>query len=216
MTAICVIIPTIGRSTLADLLDSISPQMQAGDRVMVAYDAPDRFDFCQESVDIARKESEDGVTWRCYPPSHVAGGHYGHVARNRMLDLLADLEDAPEWVWSIDDDDCATFGAVDMIRSAIESEQAPWYVFRMRGGESSHFAGLVVPLMGQTLQRGNVGTPMIVFPVGGARFGVGEFDGHAAGYFGDYEMALALDAELGDPAWMEPTVAVIRPVAVGA
>lgn len=214
MTALSVIIPTIGRRSLSDTLESLAPQMQENDRVMVVVDDLARYDFCSEAVNFAREASDPGVAWRCLP-NHGQGGHYGHPARNAALDLLCELEERPEWCWSIDDDDIATFGAVDMIRSAIDSREGAWYVFKMRGGVGSHFPNVTVPALGPQLLRGNVGTPMLVWPLGRSRFGVnGEWDGMPAGYFGDFEMSHWLLLEFGEPAWREETVAEIRPVAV--
>jgi hypothetical protein len=118
----------------------------------------------------------------------------------------------------LDDDDVATFGALDMIRSACGSGAAPWYVFRMRGGDGSHFPGLVVPTMGDVILQGNVGTPMIVFPSRcESRFGVNATDGeHGSGYFGDYLMAASLQLELGDPGWRSEVVCEVRPAEVEA
>ncbi len=214
MTRIAVVVPTIGRPELIDTLESLAPQLADGDRVMVACDNLRRYDFCSEAVGVSREESADGATWRCYPlnPPDAPLGHYGHPARNVMLDLLVGLEHGVDWVWSIDDDDVATFGALDMIRAACSSGDHPWYVFRMKGGAGSHFAGVSVPTMGNVLGKGNVGTPMIVFPTEAtARFGLDAVDGHEPGYFGDWQLAVALQQELGAPGWVEAVVAEIRP-----
>ncbi len=181
---------------------------------MVACDRTSRYDFCSEAVAFGREASSGGVTWRSYRASHdgEALGHFGHPARNFMLDTLDGLEDKPDWCWSIDDDDVATFGALDMIRAACSSGNHPWYVFRMKGGAGSHFAGVSVPTMGNVLGKGNVGTPMIVFPTeAAARFGLDAIGGHEAGYFGDWQLAVALQQEFGAPGWVEAVVAEIRP-----
>lgn len=216
MTRLAVIVPTTGqRRSLSATLDSLVPQLEHGDRCMVICDDLSRYDFCSEAVGFAREAGADGVMWRCYP-NREQPGFYGHASRNIALNILEDLEDGPDWVWSLDDDDVATFGAVDMIRSAIASGEAQWYVFRMRGGAGSHFPGVVVPTLGPRLLRGNVGTPMMVFPVCSSRFGSAEMENMPAGYFGDYQQAQGLLLELGEPQWQPEIVAEIRPVEAGA
>lgn len=213
MTALAVIVPTVGRSSLVDLLEALAEQVQGGDRVMVYCDRDERYDFCSEAVNFAREASDPGVAWRCFPTHGPLGG-YGHPARNLALDLLEELDDAPTWCWSIDDDDLPVFGGLDMLRSAAASGRAHWYVFSMRGGRRSHFGGIVVPTMGNVLLRGNVGCPMLCWRLGDSRFGDSTFDDRGPGYFGDYEMAVALQGEYGDPVWVDQIVAHIRPVTV--
>ena len=217
MSRLAVIIPTVGRNSLDGALDSLVTQMEDGDRVMVVVDDMRRYDYCSESVADARERGADGVTWRCYPNQNdTLLGSYGHAARNLMLDLLEELDERPDWVWSLDDDDAATFGAVDIIRAQIVTGDASWYVFRMRGGVNSHFPGVTVPTMGEKILVGNVGTPMMVFPVGRSRFGTQELKGHGVadmppGYYGDWEMAMALKSEMGEPKWIPSVVCEVRP-----
>jgi hypothetical protein len=216
--SLAIIVPTTGRLSLAFTLASLAAQTQDRDRVLVMCDDPLQYDTAQTCVETIRADAKG--CWCCYP-SNENLGHYGHPQRNRVLDLLENLDDAPAWVWSLDDDDVATFGALDMIRGAVTSGEAAWYVFRMVGGDNSHFPGLVVPAAGPKFARGNVGTPMIVAPaVCAARFGTGIDMGHGpdrgAGYFGDWEFAEALADELGAPQHRDEIVAEIRPALVTA
>lgn len=211
MTRLSVIVPTIGRLSLAATLNSLAPQLRKGDRVDVVCDNPERYKSVSGLVTHFRDAAPE-PTWRCWPTPEPLGC-YGHPARNMALDLLEKLEDAPSTVWSLDDDDQATFGSVDFIRHAIQSFNAPWYVFKMKGGAGSHFPDVVVPTMGPILSRGNIGTPMLVWSLGTSRFGVDVYDGHDDGYFGDFQMVEALDKEFGSPLWMDNVVAEIRPVA---
>lgn len=209
MTGIAIIVPTTGRLSLAFTLASIAQQTQDEDRVLVMCDDPVQYDNAQTCVEAIRAGAKG--CWRCYRSDEPLG-HYGHPQRNLALTLLAELEDAPKWAWSIDDDDIATFGALDMIRAAVDSGAAPWYVFRMVGGPNSHFPGVTVPTVGNVVEPGNVGTPMLVFPVDcGARFGLSEYRGQPAGYFGDAEMAEGLLGVLDEPGWRDEIVAEIRP-----
>ncbi len=150
---------------------------------------------------------------RVVDDSQKRRGSYGHPARNEGIDNTM-----TKWVCSIDDDDVYVPGAFDTIRAAIkEHPDADWFIFQMVGGPGSHFPGVTVPAMGHTLRLGNVGTPMLVWRKGVSRFGMRGTDDYGndygAGYFGDWQMAEALQAEYGDPVWIDHPVAVIRPLA---
>jgi hypothetical protein len=186
VVGLTVIIPTVGRDSLAATLGSLTPQLSDEDDIMVV---------------------EDGETQL---------GAYGHGARNWMLDRF-DLDWGGTHFWSIDDDDIAASDALNIIRTAIESFPGAWFIFQRIGGANSHYHGLKVPHTKHKVLPGNVGTPCIVWPASAeARWGTGAFaiDGlptHNPGYFGDYEMAVALQKELGDPVWVDEVIAIIRP-----
>ena len=140
-------------------------------------------------------------------------GACGHPARNEGIDRTT-----TEYVCSIDDDDVYVPGAFNLIRAAIrDNPGAGWFIFRMVGGPGSHFNGVTVPVLGHVLRLGNVGTPMMVWRNCAARFGMRSTDEQGrdfgAGYFGDWEMAKALQAEYGDPVWINETICVVRPQA---
>lgn len=214
MTGIAIIVPTTGRLSLAFTLASLAQQTQDADRVLVMCDDPLQYDNAQTCVEEIRAGAKG--CWRCYPTDEPLG-HYGHPQRNLALDLLAELEDAPAWAWSIDDDDIATFGALDIIRAAAASNSAPWYVFRMVGGDNSHFPGVTVPTMGQVIEPGNVGTPMLVFPADcDARFGLDAYRDMPPGYYGDAAMAEGLLGVLDEPGWRDEIICEIRPALVTA
>lgn len=211
-----VVVPTVGRPSLSDTLASVATQVLPRDRVIVVCDRPKNYNLVQYAVEAARQIAVKGSIWRCVPARPLnenrALGRFGHPARNLGIDLAGILDMAPEWCWTLDDDDVATFGAIAAIRQACASGLGPWYVFRMRGGAGSHFAGVTVPTMGEAIQKGNIGTPMMVFPTKiRPRFGIAPVDGHEDGYFGDYEMAMALERELGAPHWCEEVVCEVRP-----
>jgi len=216
VSRIAITIPTIGRESLREAVQSLVPQLADGDRVMVVCDDMTRYDFCSDTVADAREAAADGVMWRTYPTDKPRGA-FGHAGRNMALDMLLELEDAPSWSWSIDDDDIATPWALEKIRAATLTGDSPWYVFRMVGGAGSHYPGLKLPNQGPVIRAGNVGTPMLVFPVCDARWGTTSVDTNLGsqpdGYFGDYQMAISLTDELGQPGWVDSTVCEVRPKA---
>ncbi len=217
---LAVLVPTVGRESLRALLEALVTQASPGDCVLVRVDDMRRYDFCAKIVSEAREAAAKGTVWRCYP-NHADGplGACGHAGRNWLIEHLAGLEKRPNWTWSCDDDDRPSRDVLYRIRKAVSSGNAPWYLFSMKGGDGSHFPGRVVPDPKLGVRIGNVGTPCIVAPVSAkARWGLNALTlagtEHPAGYLGDGEFALALKDELGQPAFVDAVVAVIRPAPV--
>lgn len=157
-------------------------------------------------------------------------GGFGHPARNYELDAG---HVATDYVVSIDDDDAFLPGALAAVRTVIADTLrfasdgvpwfVPWFVFRMTFGPGSHANGTTI-WHRRELKPGNVGTPMMVWPASArARWGTGPLRAGlygdlwpdiGDGYFGDYEMAAGLEAELGPPVWREEVIAIVRPAAI--
>jgi len=213
LTAITIIIPTVGRPSLYDTLIALAPQMIDGDRVMVMCDLPVAYNRVSDMARGVKFATKAKGTWRCYPTTKQLGA-FGHRQRNRALNLLCELTVRPDWVWSIDDDDEPAFGALDFIRARIEEHGNRPLVFRMRYGVGHHANGMVLPHRNQ-IAIGDIGTPMIVAPLCPAEFGLRSTDSlgrdHGEGYCGDYEYAKMLEEELGAPVWCDEIIAEIRP-----
>jgi hypothetical protein len=187
---ITVIIPTTGRESLWGTIGSLDPQLHEEDSLVVIYD-----------------HDENGVGVNPFFESHShdysmrylvrLGGNYGHTNRNRVLDHHVETSH----VWTLDDDDIATPGALDAMRAHMDD---PWTIFRMHYG-SGPANGITLP-HSHRIAYGNLGTPMIFAPLTNARFG--------EHYSGDHDYAVELQELLGEPVWAEETVAIIRPIAV--
>ncbi len=196
---ITAVVPSSGRPSLEATLESC----RGADQVVVIGD-PDNLTVQA----LAR-----GFGYRYYAshPSE-AQGHCGHIARNMGLGLVTTSH-----VATIDDDDAYLPGAFEAMRTAIAEHPRSPLFFRMVGGDGSHFPGVTV-WNDKRLAIGQVGTPMIVAPTGRARFGTRSADDYGRefgdGYFGDFEYGVALVGEFGEPVWLEPLIAVIRPTAV--
>jgi hypothetical protein len=207
-----VVIPTIGRLSLNATLQSLLPQVGRGDEVVVMRDGgfdPVCHNLCRtyQSVNQAR--------WT-HDFTNGDLGAFGHPARNRAIDTYPNAE----FFWSLDDDDVALSGALDAMRAAIDDARRtpaslPFFVFQMQGGANSHFPGRTVPVTGHEIRPGNVGTPMLLWPNCSARFGTEAHPelpfGEKPGYYGDLDMTLALQEELGPPVWVDTPVAMVRP-----
>lgn len=198
-----IIIPTLGSPSVGATMNSLNPQVKRGDEVLVVADG--EWDpILNNACALHQKASK--ARWT-HEATRERIGFYGHGVRNWILDGGV----WTDYVWSIDDDDIALPGALDVIHEGIFQYPGRWFIYQMVGGKNSHFPGVTVPITPGMLTRGNVGTPCIVAPSSAkARWGTAPSD-HGDGYFGDYDYAVALQEELGDPVWVPVTVACIRP-----
>lgn len=189
MTGLTIIVPTVGRETLAATLASIHRQTVVGDRVIVAADGP---------RPRAREIFHDHrwPDWEFF--EFEFDGHWGHGLRNSILDQL----EPGTHVVTIDDDDVYEDGALDLFREARCDRPV---IFRMAFGRAHAADGLVV-WQRPHVQYGDIGTPMILAPVCRARFGLE--------YHGDFTYVTQLVEELGEPIWRPEVVARIRPTVV--
>ena len=207
---ITVIIPTTGDrdsliATLASCLDA--------DQIIVAVNKISREQLAEVDQKIRAAGLRFGHKGYSLMWDRHASGMFGHRARNSALQDVV-----MSHVVSIDDDDVFLPGAFDAIRAAIAYYPGRWFVFQMVGGPGSHFPG-VVCWQNRRIRIGDVGTPMIVAPASAkARWGSRGVDDFGRdlgeGYFGDYEYAAALQAELGDPVWLPVVIAEIRPAVI--
>lgn len=224
MSGITVIIPTLGeRRSLYGTLLSLKGQTRQGDCVEVINDGMKGGEVDSLLMEFQAMGRTPGVWMSVGGSRKVPRGAYGHAARNVVMDEWRFQEGRPSYdsyFWSLDDDDVALPGALESIRETIAENEGRWFVFQMVGGANSHFPGQKVPTVGHVIRPGNIGTPCIVWPASAkARWGTGVIldmiadneRHHAPGYFGDYEMAVALQDELGDPVWVDTVIAEIRP-----
>jgi hypothetical protein len=120
-------------------------------------------------------------------------GFWGHGVRNHLLPIVyTDL------VWHLDDDDVAAPSALHAIRHST----GIWTIFRMEF-MAGHPANGIVCWREKVLRKGDIGTPMVIAPPSTARFDLE--------YGGDFAYVQGLRDELGEPAWDETIIALIRP-----
>lgn len=190
MIPLAIIVPTIGRPSLSATLRSISLQCKEDDNVIVVSDGhrPLARDIYQEWA------PHDWWQYLELPPD----GNWGHGLRNQVMDAL----EPNTHVVTIDDDDVYEDGALELFRAACCNIPV---VFRMRFGRGHPADGLTV-WREPEVRYGDIGTPMILAPVGRSRFGLE--------YHGDFAYVSALVEEHGEPIWRPEVVAHIRPSAV--
>lgn len=193
VSSVTVIVPTLGRPTLARLFASLERQLLAGDEVIVVADAQGFVDAAAEMYEHAGRDS--CAFWRFHV---MDSGCWGHPARNwAMSEARGDL------LWSLNDDDTAAPLALAHIRGA--DRHAP-SIFRSVWEPGTRFAnqpyGYAAPLLWNdpSVRLGNVDAAMIVAPSScEARWGLR--------YEGDYDFAVALEREYGRVAWRTNVVA---------
>lgn len=191
MVNLTVIVPTVGRTSLIQCLNSFADDLAANDQVIIIRDG---FGADTQRLTTEYADLYPETDWLYL--EHERTADFGHPLRNHVLDNHVENE----WVWSIDDDDEATVSALTYIRTTIEP---PWGMYKMHYGPGHRASGITLWNQ-KRVWYGNIGTPMIVAPANSlARWGTG--------YDGDYQYAQNLRDELGEPNWYEQTVALIRP-----
>jgi glycosyltransferase involved in cell wall biosynthesis len=179
-----VIVPTIGRETLAATLASAAAQLEGGDEVVVVGDG---------LQPRARALFEAGRTlgpqWRYV--EHGSPDEFGNAQRNAGIRLASG-----HYLLFIDDDDIYADGALAAVRAAIAAAPGRSFVFKM-----DNYGDLLWRLPRFTY--GDVGTPMFVCP--NLRGALPHWTGS------DYDWATAVAARHGEPVWREELVAIVRP-----
>lgn len=144
-----VIVPTLGRETLAYTLASIKPQMQPGDEVVCVSDGQNlKAERLWHQANVPGRYRETAVTHDC-----------GASQRNLALSLARG-----DVVLFMDDDDAYLPGSFAAIRKALAEQPVP-HVFRMRYAAESwgHKPGNVLWRVPQFVND-NVSTQMLAYP----------------------------------------------------
>lgn len=192
---ITVVIPTIGRPTLARTLASLAGQAWApGDAVLLVGDGGPR--LC------ARELWEQFRLPGQYLETPWQMGSWGHPLREWVQrEGLAKTSHR----WQMDDDDAAWPGAIQTIRAAITAAPDRPHLFRMDFGRQQWDRPILWDR--PELREGFIGTPCLVAPTD-ARFS----QRWPARYGGDYDHIRAVcEAAPAGPVWVPQVVCVCRP-----
>ncbi len=188
---ISVIVPTIGRDSLPQTLESFANELLIGDTVIVACDG-----YHPHVSDLVGGFAKRFPSADWLQITLDKQGDFGHPARNYVLDHCVDIG----YVWTIDDDDVSVPGTLTTLH---EHTSGDWTIFRMLFGDAHRAHGITCWREPQ-IRYGDIGTPMIFAPKCRSRFG--------SRYEGDWDYLQSLQAELGEPVWDEQVIALIRPV----
>jgi hypothetical protein len=202
--AICV--PTIGRDTLWDTLESIAKQLGVADSVTIM---PDLANSTLEGVDNARaafqffSDKTRDTRWN-YDAMYYPARSWGHCQRNRHIRLT----NPGKWICSIDDDDAYTPTAFRAFRTAAVVYGAVPLIFRMRMPEGhliwkDNYRGDMI--------LGNYGTPCFLVP---RVRGHDKNPVYGLEYAGDHSYIHEAARMIGDPQFVNEVVANINPKGV--
>lgn len=189
------VIPTVGRPTLARTLASLREQAWGpGDVVLVVGDGPQLI-----ARELARQVG--GVPIR-YIETPRQMGEWGHGVREWVQ---AERLLTTSHRWQLDDDDAARPQAIQAIRTAAREHPGRPLLFQMDFRRQQWDRPLVWNR--PELTEGNVGTPCLVAPVGAP------FDRPwSPRYGGDYDHIRAVcESHPAGPVWRPEVICVCRP-----
>lgn len=190
MTTLSLIVPTIGRPTLARALLSLRRQAwRAGDEVLLVGDGPQL---------VARSLWEQfHLPGRYLEVPQTSPPDWGHTPRNLTHSLARGA-----YLMALDDDDELTSGAVATVRASLAVNPSRPHLFRMSGDLN---VGTVWKV--KDVRLGNVGTPMFVTPNDSAKLGR-----YASRHGGDCDFIRETCSFYSDgPVWREEIICAIRP-----
>lgn len=203
-----IIVPTCGRATTGQTLQSITHQMDESDELIVVSDSflPK---IAELVADVANK----------MPRGRIVHHYTDAVTRDnggsqRDLGILVAQGD---WLLFMDSDDIYTRNALDEVRqSLVESGVKKPHIFKMQGGSHSGWtdigggSGWTGTLWKyERLAYGNVGTPMVVCPCveGLPLWSRHDKNGHDFGWICD------VSNMFNGVVWVDKVISIIRPSA---
>ncbi len=189
MVTLSVIVPTLGRATLARTLDSILSQLSLRDEVIVAP-APGA-----DMVALAGLCESSAIT--LLDPASPAPGR-GAGERNAAMKVATGSH-----LVFMDDDDVYLHGALDVMRAAACDRPV---MFRMDATN----VGIGIKWVEPEVRYGNVSTQMFVVPNDPGRLGT--WAPHQGTEGSDFTFIKGCCERMGDPVWREEIVAVLRPL----
>lgn len=183
-----ILLPTIGRPSLARTLASIYTQrLEFGDEVLLAIDA--NYNAAHATWDAAK------LSGKVFSIPNGPHCDWGHTPRNLVMPYATG-----DYLLSIDDDDSYEPGAFDAIRRALaENPQRP-HIFRMR-----YKGGLL--WRDNAVEVGNFSTQQLVIPNDPSKLGK-----YGSRYEGDYDFMLQTLSlyPQGSVVWREEVIARYR------
>jgi hypothetical protein len=188
-----ILLPTIGRPTLINTLNSIMKQQwQEEDELVIACDG--NVEKVHEIVDPIIKEfSNRKILFVEYKTGH---NDWGHTPRNLIMPSLKG-----EYCIHIDDDDIMTNNAFETIRKDIQSKAFVYfYKMYLPNGELKLWKT-------KEIKYANLGTPCIIHRLD--HYSYCKFEPH---FGGDFDF-IKNTAELNDDSieWKESFIAIIKP-----
>lgn len=185
--SLSIIIPSLGRPTLARTLASFVGSLEPGDEAIIVAD--ERGDVEQARRIWSETSSEGSVVF-----ATQEGGEYGNAQRERGMAMARGTH-----LGFVDDDDVYAPEALGLFREHACDRPV---IFRMRMPDGS------LIWRDHEIRYANYGTPMGLWP---NVPGLGKWIPHVAGSGQDYVFARDSCEALGEPVWVDRVVAFVRP-----
>lgn len=191
--AIC--IPTIGRESLRNTLESVLSQTQLGDIVIVIGDG--HFAH-QTAIRICKEFGPNPPLYLAKVPWFEPQNNWGHGPSNWGLDIL---KSHPLWThyMRIDDDDVYSYNALNVIRLHVKKFPNRPLIFQMK------FQNGNVIWKDNEHGIGHYGTPNFVIPR------ANEMPHWGTVYAGDFTFIQHACQMFGEAVWIPEITTVIRP-----
>lgn len=145
MKTFSILIATVGRPALQNMLDSFSPQLKFDDCLTIVFDGhsaiPSEFDLSKFKCKVNR---------HCEP---TALGYWGHGIRNKYASII----EKRDFIMHADDDDTYVPNAFKIIRHTC-TDKNTLYVFKMALSPTLNFPQT------HEIRENNIGTPLGVIP----------------------------------------------------
>lgn len=186
--ALTIVVPTIGRDSLQNTLDSIKSQIRQFDQVFVVADGT-----FPHSQDLVRKY---GIQFGYFNIPDGPHNDWGARARNYGMSFAKKA-----YISFMDDDDEYLPGAFEAIKNAVHEFPGQPFMFRMKHGDRTIWNS-------KEIKMNNVSSQMVVVPNDQGR--LGQFTDR---YEGDFDF-IRSTADLYFPdqnpyIWREETIAVL-------
>lgn len=189
---IALIIPTVGRPTLARTLESLrSQQWREGDQVVVVGDG----------FQPTAKELFEQFNYPFAKYVELPNGPYkdwGHTPRNMVMPTCTQ-----DYIMALDDDDIMDEEAIRIVRNRLIFIPNRPHLFKMRGHPDAYSEIWT----DEEVREGNVGTPMFVIPNVPEK--IAKYTNRYGGYFDFIRDTCALHP--GGPVWNDEVICKIRP-----
>jgi hypothetical protein len=145
------IIPSVGRPTLKNSLQSLINQTNPEWKAFVGFDG-----LSEDQVDKSILINDDRITYFYLEDKLGTSSFHGNAGqvRNKILSLI-DSQSA--WSGFLDDDDTLSPYYIEILKSAIIKEYHDCYVFRM-----NHNGKIIPPLDLNTIIQNHVGISFVV------------------------------------------------------
>lgn len=221
MIRLSVIIPTAGRSTLENTVESVLHQLGPGDELIVVGNRPPASRFWEKEVDpkgwsyqFIHYDNGGVLANQLSVRTGHAPGHPSGAEERDLGDSIA----TGTHLLHIDDDDIFMKDAFENIRRSLILNPDKVHIFQMKYGiEKQWISPCAVDIDGEptlgvheAVSMGNFGGMQMVFPrVKPNPQWVNE--GGNKNIAEDYFVTTRYIAELGEPVWPHITIGIIRP-----